>query len=87
MINRNQFQKIGEGKTLRLLNQKIKCFERREFSNNVKMEYMMYLLLKNFFNINFLLIPHFNLPSSTIIQLIVIKKLWCYLVCLVFGFF
>ena len=34
-----------------LLNQKIGCFECRNLTNNNRMEYMMHLLLKNFFNI------------------------------------
>jgi hypothetical protein len=41
----NQAEKID------LLNQKINCFECRDSTHNRRMEYMMHLLLKNFFNI------------------------------------
>jgi hypothetical protein len=42
---------FNESKKIDLLNQKIKCFECRNSTNNNRMEYMMHLLLKNIFNI------------------------------------
>ena len=39
-------------KRFSLLNQKSKCLECKDFNNTARIEYMMYLLLKNFFNIN-----------------------------------
>ena len=42
---------FNESEKIDLLNQKIKCLECRNSTNNNRMEYMMHLLLKNIFNI------------------------------------
>ena len=42
---------FNESEKINLLIQKFKCFECRDFTNTRRMEYMMHLLLKNFFNI------------------------------------
>jgi hypothetical protein len=42
---------FNESKKIDLLNQKIECYECRNSTNNLRMEYMMHLLLKNIFKI------------------------------------